>query len=190
MACCDSDPFVLSSVSKLVITQIIPEDEAFYQCQAENSQGSLLSTARLVVMQSDDRPGAPRNVHAETISSSAILLAWERPQYNAEKVIAYSIHYSKTEGEKMSFSYFALEIKIIQLDLTCSCVCDSGLNNEEYQAVIGNDTTSHIVDDLEPARNYTFYIVAYMPMGASRMSEHVTQHTLENGEMTFPTMHC
>lgn len=59
----------------------------------------------------------------------------------------------------------------------------AGLNNEEYQAVIGNDTTSHIVDDLEPARNYTFYIVAYMPMGASRMSEQVTQHTLEDGEL-------
>lgn len=58
----------------------------------------------------------------------------------------------------------------------------SGLNNEEYQAVIGNDTTSHIVDDLEPARNYTFYIVAYMAMGASRMSEQVTRHTLEDGE--------
>lgn len=91
-----------------MITQIVPEDEAFYQCQAENSQGSVLSTARLVVIQSDDRPGAPRNVRAETISSSAILLAWERPQYNAEKVIAYSIHYTKTDGEsasdKMTFS--------------------------------------------------------------------------------------
>nr|XP_055049304.1 protogenin B [Misgurnus anguillicaudatus] len=144
--------------SKLVITQIIPEDEAFYQCQAENSQGSILSTARLVVIQSDDRPGAPQNVRAETISSSAILLAWERPQYNANKVIAYSIHYTKSEG----------------------------LNNEEYQAVIGNDTTSHILDDLEPARNYTFYIVAYMPMGASRMSEQVTQQTLENVPLRTP----
>ena len=58
----------------------------------------------------------------------------------------------------------------------------SGLNNEEYQAVIGNDTTSYIIEDLEPARNYTFYIVAYMPMGASRMSDQVSQHTLEDGE--------
>ena len=57
-----------------------------------------------------------------------------------------------------------------------------GLNNEEYQAVIGNDTTSYIIDDLESARNYTFYIVAYMPMGASRMSDQVSQHTLEDGE--------
>uniref|UniRef100_A0A8C2JQY6 Protogenin homolog b (Gallus gallus) n=1 Tax=Cyprinus carpio TaxID=7962 RepID=A0A8C2JQY6_CYPCA len=146
--------------NKLVITQIIPEDDAFYQCQAENSQGSVVSTSRLIVVLSEDRPSAPRNIHAETISSSAILLAWERPQYNAYKVIAYSIHYMKSEG----------------------------LNNEEYQAVIGNDTTNHIVDDLEPARNYTFYIVAYMPMGASRMSEQVTQHTLEDVPLRTPEL--
>lgn len=58
-----------------------------------------------------------------------------------------------------------------------------GLNNEEYQVVIANDTTHYIIDDLEPASNYTFYIVAYMPMGASQMSDHVTQHTLEDGKM-------
>lgn len=58
----------------------------------------------------------------------------------------------------------------------------TGLNNEEYQVVIGNDTTRYIIDDLEPANNYTFYIVAYMPMGASRMSDHIIQHTLEDGE--------
>lgn len=48
--------------------------------------------------------------------------------------------------------------------------------------VIGNDTTSYIIDDLESARNYSFYIVAYMPMGASRMSDQVSQHTLEDGK--------
>ncbi|KAK1789729.1 hypothetical protein P4O66_015628, partial [Electrophorus voltai] len=146
--------------SKLVITQIIPEDDAIYQCQAENSEGLVLCMARLIVVMSEDRPSAPRNIRAETISSSAILLAWERPQYNAEKVIAYSVHYMKAEG----------------------------LNNEEYQAVIGNDTTSHIVDDLEPACSYTFYIVAYMPMGASRMSEQVSQHTLEDVPLRPPEL--
>ncbi|KAF5891569.1 protogenin A-like, partial [Clarias magur] len=146
--------------SKLVINQIIPEDDAIYQCQAENEQGSVLSTARLIVVMSEDRPSAPRNVHADTVSSSAILLAWERPAYNADKVIAYSIHYMKAEG----------------------------LNNEEYQVVIGNDTTRYIVDDLEPAQNYTFYIVAYMPMGASRMSDHVIQHTLEDVPLRAPEL--
>ncbi|KAK5867237.1 hypothetical protein PBY51_011748 [Eleginops maclovinus] len=146
--------------SKLVITQIIPEDDAIYQCMAENDQGSVLSLARLIVVMSEDRPSAPRNIHAETISSSAILLAWQRPLYNADKVIAYSIHYMKAEG----------------------------LNNEEYQIVIGNDTTSYIIDDLEPARNYTFYIVAYMPMGASRMSDQVSQHTLEDVPLRTPEL--
>ncbi|XP_061451337.1 protogenin [Rhineura floridana] len=144
--------------SKLVINQIIPEDDAIYQCMAENSQGSILSKARLTVVLSEDRPSAPCNVHAETVSSSAILLAWERPLYNSDKVIAYSVHYMKAEG----------------------------LNNEEYQVVIGNDTTHYIIDDLEPASNYTFYIVAYMPMGASQMSDHVTQHTLEDVPLRAP----
>ncbi|XP_059769220.1 protogenin isoform X3 [Balaenoptera ricei] len=144
--------------SKLVINQIIPEDDAIYQCMAENSQGSILSRARLTVVMSEDRPSAPYNVHAETMSSSAILLAWERPLYNSDKVIAYSVHYMKAEG----------------------------LNNEEYQVVIGNDTTHYLIDDLEPASNYTFYIVAYMPMGASQMSDHVTQNTLEDVPLRPP----
>lgn len=85
--------------SKLVINQIIPEDDAIYQCQAENDQGSVLSVARLIVVMSEDRPSAPRNIQADTVSSSAILLAWERPLYNSDKVIAYSVHYMKAEGE-------------------------------------------------------------------------------------------
>lgn len=63
----------------------------------------------------------------------------------------------------------------------CCCYCVPGLNNEEYQVVIGNDTTHYIIDDLDPASNYTFYVVAYMPLGASQMSDHVTRHTLEDG---------
>uniref|UniRef100_A0A8C7ZLU2 Protogenin n=1 Tax=Oryzias sinensis TaxID=183150 RepID=A0A8C7ZLU2_9TELE len=146
--------------SKLVINQIILEDDAIYQCQAENELGSVLSMARLIVVMSEDRPSAPRNIRADTVSSSAILLAWERPQYNSDKVIAYSVHYMKAEG----------------------------LNNEEYQVVIGNDTTRYIIDDLEPARNYTFYVVAYMPMGASRMSDHVFQHTFEDVPLRAPEL--
>uniref|UniRef100_A0A8C6WVU2 Protogenin n=1 Tax=Neogobius melanostomus TaxID=47308 RepID=A0A8C6WVU2_9GOBI len=146
--------------SKLVINQITPEDDAIYQCQAENDLGSVLSMARLIVVMSEDRPSAPRNLRADTVSSSAILLAWERPVFNSDKVIAYSVHYMKAEG----------------------------LNNEEYQVVIGNDTTRYIIDDLEPARNYTFYVVAYMPMGASRMSDHVFQHTLEDVPLRAPEL--
>ncbi|XP_068128625.1 protogenin [Hyperolius riggenbachi] len=145
---------------KLSITQISPEDDAVYQCMAENSCGSILSRARLTVVMPEDRPSAPRHLRAETMSSSAIILSWERPLYNSEKVIAYSVHYMKAEG----------------------------LNNEEYQVVIGNDTDHHIIDDLDPASNYTFYIVAYMPMGASQMSEHITQSTLEDVPLRAPEL--
>uniref|UniRef100_A0A8C5I5M9 Protogenin n=1 Tax=Gouania willdenowi TaxID=441366 RepID=A0A8C5I5M9_GOUWI len=146
--------------SKLVINQIIPEDDAIYQCQAESELGSVLSMARLIVVMSEDRPSAPRDIRAETVSSAAILLAWERPLYNSDKVIAYSVHYMKAQG----------------------------LNNEEYQVVIGNDTTRYIIDDLDPACNYTFYVVAYMPMGASRMSDNVFQHTLEDVPLRAPEL--
>lgn len=78
---------------------------------------------------------------------------------------------------------YQLYVQILQMLIAVLWLLEfPGLNNEEYQVVIGNDTTRYIIDDLEPARNYTFYIVAYMPMGASRMSDHVFQHTLEDGE--------
>ena len=93
-----------------MITQIIPEDDAIYQCMAESEQGSVLSLARLIVVMSEDRPSAPRNIHAETISSSAILLAWERPLYNADKVIAYSIHYMKAEGETQKIQFILFQV--------------------------------------------------------------------------------
>ncbi|KAG9341152.1 hypothetical protein JZ751_019591, partial [Albula glossodonta] len=166
--------------SKLVINQIIPEDDAIYQCLAENDQGSVLSMARLIVVMSEDRPSAPRNIRAETVSSCAILLAWERPLYNSDKVIAYSVHYMKAEGRHPMVDHGSMERP--------REAKQRGLNNEEYQVVIGNDTTRYIIDDLEPANNYTFYIVAYMPMGASRMSDHVIQHTLEDVPLRAPEL--
>lgn len=82
-----------------------------------------------------------------------------------------------------------LDLFMLKMNLICFPGCFiPGLNNEEYQVVIGNDTTSYIIDDLEPARNYSFYIVAYMPMGASRMSDQVSQHTLEDGEQRAVTL--
>lgn len=113
--------------SKLVINQIIPEDDAIYQCQAENELGSVLSMARLIVVMSEDRPSAPRNIQADTVSSSAILLSWERPLFNSDKVIAYSVHYMKAEGEQQrpkseqeqSCHFFSLIRKINYIEIFC-----------------------------------------------------------------------
>lgn len=88
-----------------------------------------------------------------------------------------------TSRPEIQQTWFPITLNCDYFNAVLNVVLFSGLNNEEYQVVIGNDTTRYIIDDLEPACNYTFYIVAYMPMGASRMSDHVFQYTLEDGEI-------
>lgn len=82
---------------------LLPKNLWVHGCQGDRS---ILSRARLTVVMSEDRPSAPYNVHAETMSSSAILLAWERPLYNSDKVIAYSVHYMKAEGKQFEYCLF------------------------------------------------------------------------------------
>lgn len=115
-----------------MINQIIPEDDAIYQCMAENSQGSILSRARLTVVMSEDRPSAPYNVHAETMSSSAILLAWERPLYNSDKVIAYSVHYMKAEGKQFDLNAISNDLNVTRTGMSSHRLSD--LNGFVFRA--------------------------------------------------------
>lgn len=52
----------------------------------------------------------------------------------------------------------------------------------EYQFAVNNDTTELHVKELLPHTAYTFYVVAYSLMGASRPSLPVTVEMLEDGE--------
>ena len=52
----------------------------------------------------------------------------------------------------------------------------------EYQFAMNNDTTEYLVKELLPHTAYTFFVVAYSPMGASRPSLPVTVEMLEDGE--------
>lgn len=52
----------------------------------------------------------------------------------------------------------------------------------EYQFAVNNDTTEFHVKELQPHTAYTFYMVAYSPMGASRPSQSITVETVEDGE--------
>lgn len=52
----------------------------------------------------------------------------------------------------------------------------------EYQFAVNNDTTELHVKELLPHTAYTFYVVAYSPIGASRPSQPVTVEMLEDGE--------
>lgn len=66
--------------------------------------------------------------------------------------------------------------------LTANCPISSGADNVEYQFAMNNDTTEYLVKELAPHTAYTFFVVAYSPMGASRPSVPVTVEMMEDGE--------
>ncbi|XP_063781671.1 immunoglobulin superfamily DCC subclass member 4 isoform X2 [Pseudophryne corroboree] len=136
----------------LVITQIALEDAGFYQCVAENILGSICATAKLHVTVQEGLPGPPQALEALAVSSKTVTVTWDRPEINWEKVIGFSLHYTKT-GDS---------------------------DNMEYQFAVNNDTTELTVKYLEPGTSYTFYVVAYSQQGASRASQPIVVQTWDD----------
>ncbi|OWK09667.1 hypothetical protein Celaphus_00006606 [Cervus elaphus hippelaphus] len=136
----------------LVITQIRLQDAGYYQCVAENGAGTACAAAPLAVVVREGLPSAPTRVTATPLSSSAVLVAWERPELHSEQIIGFSLHYQKARG----------------------------VDNVEYQFAVNNDTTELQVRDLEPNTDYEFYVVAYSQLGASRTSSPALVHTLDD----------
>ncbi|MEE6522322.1 hypothetical protein FKM82_020812 [Ascaphus truei] len=144
----------------LVITQIALEDAGYYQCMAENGLGSACAMAKLHVMVQEGLLGPPQDVRALPVSSKAVTVSWEQPESNRERVIGFSLHYTKTGGS----------------------------DNMEYQFAVNNDTTELHVRDLEPGTSYTFYVVAYSQLGASRTSQPVMVQTWEDVPAAAPLL--
>ncbi|XP_040270213.1 immunoglobulin superfamily DCC subclass member 4-like isoform X1 [Bufo bufo] len=136
----------------LVITQVALEDTGYYQCVAENILGSVCAIAKLHVTVQEGLPGPPQALKSQAVTSKTVTVAWERPESNWERVVGFSLHYAKS----------------------------GGLNNEEYQFAVNNNTTEFTVRYLEPGTSYTFYVVAYSQQGASRASEHLVVQTLDD----------
>lgn len=84
----------------LVITQIGLQDAGYYQCVAENSAGTACAAAALAVVVREGLPSAPTRVTATPLSSSAVLVAWERPELHSEQIIGFSLHYQKARGRR------------------------------------------------------------------------------------------
>uniref|UniRef100_A0A8B9TF77 Immunoglobulin superfamily DCC subclass member 4 n=1 Tax=Anas platyrhynchos TaxID=8839 RepID=A0A8B9TF77_ANAPL len=150
----------VQSSGSLVINQIGLEDAGYYQCVAENSLGMACATAKLSVIVREGLPSAPKRVSAVSLSSTTVLVSWERPEYNSEQIIGFSLHYQRAVGT----------------------------DNVEYQFAVNNDTTELQVKDLEPNTNYVFYVVAYSQLGASRTSSSIIVQTLEDVPSAAPQL--
>ncbi|XP_072470283.1 immunoglobulin superfamily DCC subclass member 4 isoform X3 [Notamacropus eugenii] len=144
----------------LVITQIGLEDAGYYQCVAKNRLGTACATARLAVVVREGLPSAPTRVAATPLTSTSVLVSWERPELHSEQIIGFSLHYQKALGT----------------------------DNVEYQFAVNNDTTEMQVRDLDPDTDYEFYVVAYSQLGASRTSAPALVHTLDDVPSAAPQL--
>ncbi|XP_022523870.2 immunoglobulin superfamily DCC subclass member 3 [Astyanax mexicanus] len=142
--------------STLTIYSISQEDEAIYQCIAENSAGSSQASARLTVLWADGLPGVPTGVRADALSPTSIQVSWNEPTQNTQDIISYVLHIRKTADP-------------IEM---------------EYQEAVSKVTLQQVVGDLEPSTSYSFYVKAYTSRGASKPSATAQQSTL--GEVPAP----
>uniref|UniRef100_A0A8D3D7G9 Immunoglobulin superfamily DCC subclass member 3 n=1 Tax=Scophthalmus maximus TaxID=52904 RepID=A0A8D3D7G9_SCOMX len=142
--------------STLTIYGISQDDEAIYQCIAENSAGSTQASARLTVLWADGLPGVPSQVQAEALSPTTIQVSWREPEQNTPDIIGYVLHIRRTSDP-------------VEM---------------EYEEAVSKVTLQQIIRDLEPSTSYTFYVKAYTSHGASKPSDSVTQST--HGEVPAP----
>uniref|UniRef100_A0A7N8WZV7 Immunoglobulin superfamily DCC subclass member 3 n=1 Tax=Mastacembelus armatus TaxID=205130 RepID=A0A7N8WZV7_9TELE len=142
--------------STLTINSISQDDEAIYQCIAENSAGSTQASARLTVLWANGLPGVPTHVQAEALSPTTIQVSWMEPDQNTQGIVGYVLHIRKTTDP-------------VEM---------------EYEEAVGKMTLQQIIRDLEPSTSYTFYVKAYTSHGASKASDAVTEST--HGEVPGP----
>ncbi|CAL8350452.1 unnamed protein product [Merluccius merluccius] len=148
--------FLENETVTLTIYGISQDDDAIYQCIAENSAGSTQASARLTVLWADGLPGAPAQVRAQALSPSAIQVSWNEPEQNTQDIIGYVLHIRRSSDP-------------VEM---------------EYQEAVSKVTLQQVVGDLEPSTSYSFYVKAYTSRGASKPSNAATQTT--HGEVPAP----
>ncbi|KAM9408422.1 immunoglobulin superfamily DCC subclass member 3 [Pholidichthys leucotaenia] len=142
--------------STLTIYDISQNDEAIYQCIAENSAGSTQASARLTVLQTYGLPGVPTQVQAQALSPTTIQVSWREPDQNTQDIVGYVLYIRRTSDPV-------------------------GMGYEEAFSKV---TLQQTIRDLEPSTSYTFYVKAYTSHGPSKSSDSVTESTL--GEVPAP----
>lgn len=93
------------------MTRITSEDEAIYQCIAENSAGTNQASARLAVSQAKELPDSPQGLKATPLSKNTMQLSWIQPPMEVtDSIIGYVLHIRKIGGE-----LFCSNLKIINM---------------------------------------------------------------------------
>ncbi|XP_009292645.2 immunoglobulin superfamily DCC subclass member 3 [Danio rerio] len=137
--------------STLAVTRITSEDEAIYQCIAENTAGTNQASARLAVSLAKELPDSPQGLKATALSKTSLQLSWTQPPAEVtDGIIGYVLHIRKY-GESES---------------------------KELQEAVSKTTFQHDLTNLEPATTYSIYLKAYSPLGASQQSSTVVSTTL------------
>lgn len=91
----------VSACRTLAITRITPEDEAIYQCIAENSAGTNQASARLAISQGAELPEAPSGLRATALGSGSLRLTWEQPtEHVTQQIIGYVLHIRRLGGKR------------------------------------------------------------------------------------------
>ncbi|XP_036395685.1 immunoglobulin superfamily DCC subclass member 3-like, partial [Megalops cyprinoides] len=145
--------------STLAVTRITSEDEAIYQCIAENSAGTNQASARLAVSLAKELPEAPQDLAATALSTSTLQVSWAQPPPEVtDGIIGYVLHI-RMIGEP---------------------------DSRELQEAVSKTTFQHEFNNLEPATTYSIYLKAYSPLGASQQSNTVFATTL-GGVPTVPS---
>ncbi|XP_041798165.1 immunoglobulin superfamily DCC subclass member 3-like [Chelmon rostratus] len=143
----------------LAITRITPEDEAIYQCIAENSAGTNQASARLAISQGAELPEAPSGLRATALGSGSLRLTWEQPtEHVTQQIIGYVLHIRRL-GEP---------------------------DSAELQEAVSKTTFTHEFNNLEAATTYSIYLKAYSALGGSQQSNTITA-TTQGGVPSSPT---
>nr|XP_054596874.1 immunoglobulin superfamily DCC subclass member 3 [Nothobranchius furzeri] len=135
----------------LAITRITPEDEAIYQCIAENSAGANQASARLALSQGPDLPEAPTGFRAAALRPNSLQLTWDKPdQQMDQQIIGYVLHIRRL-GEP---------------------------DSAELQEAVDKNSFMHDFNNLEAATTYSIYLKAYSAQGGSQQTSAIRATTL------------
>ncbi|XP_061570641.1 immunoglobulin superfamily DCC subclass member 3-like [Cololabis saira] len=140
-----------NSNTTLAITRITPEDEAIYQCIAENSAGTNQASARLAITEGPELPEAPAGLKAFVLGPDGLRVSWDQPEEQvSQQIIGYVLHIRRL-GEP---------------------------DSAELQEAVSRTTFSHDFTNLEAATTYCIYLKAYSSLGGSQQSGSITSTTL------------